>query len=127
MNPRELFNVAMYGVRDGVHIDDSLADGEAIVVEEAGERVGANSPKKEAGILKELAIKGSQTPILPSAPTFMQVHIRSLSPFRTETRKSAPLTAQEPLMRFFHALNANSCDSQPGKHVFFLFLARDRG
>ena len=80
MNRRELFNVAMHGVRDGVHIDDSLSDGEAIVVEEAGERVGANSPpKKEASILKELTIKGSRTPILPSALTFMQVRSTAAS------------------------------------------------
>ena len=32
MNQRELFNVAMCGVRDAVHIDDSLADDEAKVV-----------------------------------------------------------------------------------------------
>ena len=52
MNQRELFNVAMYGVRDGVYIDDSLADGEAKVVEEAGERVGYITNSKNAAILK---------------------------------------------------------------------------
>jgi hypothetical protein len=57
MNQCELFNVAMCGVRDGVHIDDSLADGEAKVVEEAGERVGDITNSKNAAILKELAIK----------------------------------------------------------------------
>ena len=52
MNQRELFNVSMHGVRDGVHIDDSLLDGEAIVVEEAGERVGYTTNSKNTAILK---------------------------------------------------------------------------
>jgi hypothetical protein len=60
MNQRELFNVAMYGVRDGVHIDDSIEDGEAKVVEEAGERAGYLTNSKYAAILKELAIKRSE-------------------------------------------------------------------
>ena len=41
----------MYRVRDGVHIDDSLADGEAKVVEEVGEPVGYVVNLKNAAIL----------------------------------------------------------------------------
>lgn len=51
----ELVNVRMYGVREGVKVDDTLPDGKALVVEQGGETIGYIVNAKHAEELRQLA------------------------------------------------------------------------
>lgn len=54
---RECFNLRMYGVRDGIQIDDSLPNGQCKVVEERGVKVGFICNTHDAELLREIANK----------------------------------------------------------------------
>lgn len=52
---RECFNLRMYGVRDGLQIDDSLPNGQCKVIEERGVKVGFICNKHDAELLTRIA------------------------------------------------------------------------
>lgn len=52
---KELLNLCMYGVREGVKIDDTLPDGKGLIVEQGGEKVGFIVNAKHAEELRQLA------------------------------------------------------------------------
>lgn len=54
---KQLLNLCLYGVREGITIDDSLADNQAKVIEQAGERVGFIVNSANAKVLKDIANK----------------------------------------------------------------------
>jgi hypothetical protein len=54
---RQCFNIRMYGVRDGIEINDSLPNGTCQVIEQAGEVVGFLANSHDTQILKDITNK----------------------------------------------------------------------